>query len=85
MIEGVIKKVNHPAVALPVGSKCANLVPRQADAENRAMYLESSSPANNAYYKKFGFEIRKEISLKRGASPVPLYIMVREPQPSKVA
>ncbi len=27
------------------------------------MYLESSSPKNNAYYKKFGFEAKRDIYL----------------------
>jgi hypothetical protein len=45
------------------------------------MYLESSSVANNAYYSKFGFQVKKEISFKRGRVPVRLDIMVREPQP----
>ncbi|KAI7786958.1 n-acetyltransferase-like protein [Diaporthe eres] len=58
----------------------------RADAENRPVYLESSSLANNAYYAKFGFVVKKEIFLKRGAVPVQLTIMVREPQPAaKVA
>jgi hypothetical protein len=33
----------------------------QADAENRPMYLESSSDKNTAYYRKFGFEAKGEI------------------------
>jgi hypothetical protein len=49
------------------------------------VYLESSSVSNNLYYEKFGFELRKEISFERGASPVVLSIMVREPQPRKIA
>ena len=53
--------------------------PEQADAEKRAMYLESSSTSNCKYYEKFGFELRKEIALSRGKHPIPLYIMVREP------
>lgn len=44
------------------------------------MYLESSSPANNAYYEKFGFEVKRDISLERGSAPVRLSIMVREPR-----
>lgn len=51
----------------------------RADREGRQMYLESSSAVNNEYYKKFGFEIKKEIYLKRGRWPVRLTIMVREP------
>lgn len=42
------------------------------------MYLESSSPKNNAYYKKFGFEAKKDIQI--GGTAVALTIMVREPQ-----
>lgn len=54
----------------------------QADAENRPVYLESSSLANNAYYaKQYGFVVVKEIFLERGPAPVQLSIMVREPQP----
>ncbi|KAI1806208.1 hypothetical protein F4811DRAFT_512253 [Daldinia bambusicola] len=53
----------------------------KADAEGRAMYLESSSEKNTAYYKKFGFEFKKDISLGIDCkSPVRLSIMVREPQ-----
>jgi hypothetical protein len=53
----------------------------QADIENRPVYLESTTEANNAYYCKFGFEVKIDISLDRGSSPVRLFIMVREPQP----
>ncbi|KAI0014423.1 hypothetical protein F4779DRAFT_612712 [Xylariaceae sp. FL0662B] len=53
----------------------------KADAEGRAMYLESSSEKNNAYYKKFGFEAKRDVYLGAGGpSPVRLTIMVREPQ-----
>jgi ribosomal protein S18 acetylase RimI-like enzyme len=55
---------------------------KQADAENRPMYLESSSQANNAYYEKFGFEVKRDVYLERGAAPVRLSIMVREPRVS---
>ncbi|KAK6828597.1 cyclopropane-fatty-acyl-phospholipid synthase [Apiospora arundinis] len=64
----------------------------KADAENRAMYLESSSLKNNAYYAKFGFEAKKDIYMGMDDSwspsdkttpppPVRMTIMVREPQP----
>ncbi len=51
------------------------------------MYLESSSQANNAYYERFGFEVKRDISLERGSVPVRLSAMVREPRApgSKVA
>ncbi|KAK4146762.1 uncharacterized protein C8A04DRAFT_9503 [Dichotomopilus funicola] len=51
----------------------------RADAENRPMYLESSSLANNVYYAKFGFVVRRDVFLERGPMPVQLSIMVREP------
>ncbi len=53
---------------------------QQADAEHRPMYLESSSQANNAYYEKFGFEVKRDIFLERGTVPVRLSAMVREPR-----
>ncbi|KAH6659364.1 hypothetical protein BKA67DRAFT_11945 [Truncatella angustata] len=61
----------------------------KADAENRAMYLESSSDKNTAYYRKFGFEHKKDIHLgdpnssnssSSTGKSVRLAIMVREPQ-----
>ncbi|KAK4126125.1 hypothetical protein N657DRAFT_294085 [Parathielavia appendiculata] len=52
----------------------------RADAENRPMYLESSSLVNNAYYEKFGFEVKRDVFLGRGSAPVRLSIMVREPR-----
>jgi hypothetical protein len=48
------------------------------------MYLESSSLDNNRLYAKFGFELRGELRLARGAAPVFLYLMVREPRPSRL-
>ncbi|KAI1142363.1 hypothetical protein F5Y05DRAFT_223627 [Hypoxylon sp. FL0543] len=53
----------------------------KADAEGRPMYLESSTEKNNAYYKKFGFEAKKDVYVGADSkSPVRLTIMVREPQ-----
>ena len=54
--------------------------PKQSDTEHRPIYLESSSPSNTRYYKRFGFEVKREIALTRGPVPVELTIMVREPQ-----
>lgn len=56
----------------------------QADAENRAMYLESSSDDNNRFYRKFGFEVQKRIRLGPEQKTVDLDIMVREPIVSKM-
>ncbi|KAM0280452.1 hypothetical protein ACHAQH_004031 [Verticillium albo-atrum] len=61
-------------------SKLMEDMVERADAEGRPMYLESSSPDNNAYYAKFGFEFKKDIFLHGNGAPVPLSIMVREPQ-----
>ncbi|RYO81732.1 hypothetical protein DL764_009718 [Monosporascus ibericus] len=49
------------------------------------MYLESSSTKNNLYYKKFGFEAKKDIHLGQTTTAtmlpaVTLTIMVREPR-----
>ncbi|PNY23749.1 N-acetyltransferase [Tolypocladium capitatum] len=65
-------------------SKLIRAMTDKADAENRPMYLESSSLDNNGLYAKFGFEIKGEIRLTRGPAPVVLYCMVREPQPSRL-
>lgn len=47
------------------------------------MYLESSNELTNAYYAKFGFEVKRIVVFERGRDPVQLYIMVREPQAPK--
>ncbi|KAI1436620.1 hypothetical protein GGR50DRAFT_693025 [Xylaria sp. CBS 124048] len=64
----------------------------KADAEGCAMYLEASSETNAGYYKKFGFEIKRDIYLGAdiaaattdASRPTPaavrLLIMVREPR-----
>ncbi|KAK3318534.1 hypothetical protein B0H66DRAFT_242157 [Apodospora peruviana] len=57
---------------------------QRADVENRPIYLESSALSNNAYYAKFGFEVKRDIYLKRGQAPVRLSIMVREPRPMQL-
>lgn len=51
----------------------------QADEQGRACYLESSNAVNPVIYARLGFEITKKIQLTRGAKPVELDIMVREP------
>jgi GNAT superfamily N-acetyltransferase len=61
----------------------------RADGEGRAMYLESSSEKNNAYYAKFGFVVVKDVSMgspsaETGTTPVRMSIMVREPQRKQV-
>ncbi|KAK4161279.1 puromycin N-acetyltransferase [Cladorrhinum sp. PSN259] len=62
------------------GSKLLTGMMARADEENRPIYLESSSLTNNVYYEKFGFEVKRDIYLRRGeGEPVRLSIMVREP------
>ncbi|KAI9712863.1 MAG: hypothetical protein M1828_001532 [Chrysothrix sp. TS-e1954] len=52
---------------------------RQADAEGRACYLESSNRANVGLYERLGFVIRRRIMLIRADKQIGLDIMVREP------
>ncbi|KAI9752328.1 MAG: proteasome regulatory particle base subunit [Chaenotheca gracillima] len=52
---------------------------RQADAEGRACYLESSAVKNNGMYERRGFRMKRKIYLSRGEVPIPIDIMVREP------
>ncbi|KAK5998567.1 putative N-acetyltransferase [Cladobotryum mycophilum] len=52
----------------------------KADASNHPIYLEATTPGNVKYYERFGFVFKREINLKRGPIPIPLYVMVREPQ-----
>lgn len=55
-------------------------VTRQADAERRACYLESSHVVNLVIYGKLGFEKKGEIVLGRGGEEeIGLDVMVREP------
>ncbi|KAJ2892791.1 putative gcn5-related n-acetyltransferase-like protein [Zalerion maritima] len=61
------------------GKRLINDMLDKADAENRAVYLESSNIINNGYYRQFGFEEKREVYLERGSEPVLLTIMVREP------
>ena len=73
---------NRLGLTSPRGGSLTNLLTRlkQADTENRPIYLESSSASNTRYYKRFGFEVKREIALTRGPVPVELTVMVREPQ-----
>jgi hypothetical protein len=43
------------------------------------VYLESSAAGNINFYKRFGFQQEREISLERSSPPLKLSIMVREP------
>ena len=53
---------------------------KQADAERRICYLESSNVRNLTLYKKLGFEaVGRKAVLKRAAKPVEMELMVRYP------
>ena len=54
-------------------------VTKLADREGRPCYLESSNESNPPIYRKFGFEVTRQINLQRGGRNIPLDIMVREP------
>ena len=59
---------------------------KQADAENRFCYLESSNVLNLKLYNRLGFEaVGKKAILKRGSKPVEMEIMVRKPVVSQLA
>ena len=61
------------------GSGTALLAPmvERADTEGVGMYLESSKESNIAYYRRFGFEVRRELHLKKGPT---MWLMERPPR-----
>lgn len=61
--------------------KLVEYVTAMADADFLYCYLESSAFENRAIYERFGFTYKDTIHLKRGKEPIPLEIMVREPNP----
>lgn len=61
--------------------KLVEYVTAMADADFLYCYLESSAFENRAIYERFGFTYKDTIHLKRGQEPIPLEIMVREPNP----
>jgi len=49
----------------------------RADAEKKPAYLETAKETNVAYYRRFGFDVTKEVRLKDAP---PLWCMVRAPR-----
>jgi ribosomal protein S18 acetylase RimI-like enzyme len=49
----------------------------RADAEGVGMYLESSKESNLAFYGRFGFEVRRTLTLKNGPQ---MWVMWRAPR-----
>jgi len=61
-----------------------------ADQWSVPTYLESSANVNIPYYQKFGFEVKQEIWLKKGAvdkgaQDIGMSVMVREPETGPAA
>lgn len=52
-----------------LGTRLMNPVLRKADSEGIYCYLETSDPANIAYYGRFGFEVVNESPLIAGGAP----------------
>ncbi|KAL9585075.1 MAG: hypothetical protein Q9212_001739 [Teloschistes hypoglaucus] len=61
------------------GRKLIEWGTKQADTQGRLCYLESSNDINPDIYKKYGFEMVKNIQLTRNALPVKMDVMVRNP------
>jgi ribosomal protein S18 acetylase RimI-like enzyme len=53
-----------------VGSFLMAPVLERADAEGLAVYLETAKEENLAYYRRFGFEVEKELSIPGGGPPM---------------
>ena len=59
---------------------------KQADAENRICYLESSNVLNLKLYNRLGFEaVGRKAVLKRAVKPVEMEIMMRRPIAGQLA
>lgn len=64
-----------------VGSAVLEPALARADLDGMGAYLESSNPANEAFYKRHGFEVVDRLS---AAGSPPLATMWRDPQPVDV-
>lgn len=60
--------------------KLVEYVTDMADKNGEPCYLESSTATNLPIYNKYGFELKKEITLDRAEKPVHLQCMIREPK-----
>ncbi|KAH0287905.1 hypothetical protein M436DRAFT_45210 [Aureobasidium namibiae CBS 147.97] len=69
------------AQGMGIGKELFGVVMRQADAEGRKCYLESSrAEPNMAIYRKMGFELAKEMKCDDQGTAITLYCMMREPR-----
>jgi ribosomal protein S18 acetylase RimI-like enzyme len=65
-----------------IGSELMQPVLRRADAAGFASYLETHRPENVRLYERHGFEVVRRVDLP--GHPIPLWAMLRRPQPVKV-
>jgi GNAT superfamily N-acetyltransferase len=64
-----------------IGRELFNVVMKQADAEGRRCYLESSrAEPNMKIYEKMGFELRREMDCDDDGTSIRLFCMIREPR-----
>ena len=61
-----------------IGSALIQPVLDTCDTDGIGAYLESSTPSNVPYYRRFGFEVTEEFTLPQGP---PVWGMWREPRP----
>lgn len=61
-----------------IGAKLQESMLRSADAEATDCYLETQKPDNVPYYRRFGYELVRELSPVRGGPS--LYLMRRSPR-----
>ena len=58
---------------------------KQADAENRICYLESTNVLNLKLYNKLGFEaVGRKAVLERASKPVEMELMMRQPKAGQI-
>ena len=71
--------VTPEAQGMGVGSRMLAAGLAKVDAEGKAAYLESSSPANVPLYQRYGFEVMQEFRAMPEAPPA--WAMWRNPRP----
>lgn len=62
-----------------IGGALQTQVYPQADEEGRDSYLETQKEANLAYYRRFGYEVERELRPVKGGPP--LWTLRRHPRP----
>ena len=70
--------VRDEAKGRGIGSALLEPVLKECDRRKVIAYLENSNPLNLPFYKRHGFEVRKEITLSRNGPKI--WLMFRDPQ-----